>query len=132
PVGGPLPDVADHLPQPIAVRFEGAHGGGGEPAVFESVRAREDALPDVRSPTAVVDLLVAPRVLLLIQPAPRGIFPLGLGGQAPAGPPTVGLRIVPTDVHRGVIAQTLDARVSSARTTPVGAAHADPPRRLRR
>src|SRR5690606_4667204 len=111
---------------------ERAGGCGGQPAVLERVRGGEHALPDVGPPTPGVDLLVAPRVLPLLQSAPRGVLPLGLGGKASTGPHAVRLRVVPADVHDGMIAQALDAREGPAGAAPVRAAYPDPPGRLGR
>src|SRR6185369_4329551 len=41
--------------------------------------------------------LITPRVELSRQTAAGGLFPFGLGGQAPAGPRTIGLGILPAD-----------------------------------
>src|SRR5207247_2626989 len=50
PVGAPLPDVARHVGQPIAVGRVAAHGGGAREAIQLRVLAGELPLPGVGHP----------------------------------------------------------------------------------
>ena len=86
PVGGPLPDVADHVVEAVAVRREGADRRGA----LEAVGAR---LCEGKSPCQVLAMqrpvrrqLVAPGVVGAVEPAAGGELPLGLGRQRPCPP----------------------------------------------
>src|SRR5262249_18603318 len=48
PVVGPLPDIADHVEQAVAVRREGAHGGGPLEPVRGEIFDWKPSLPGVR------------------------------------------------------------------------------------
>src|SRR3954471_5839335 len=80
----PLPDVARDVVEPVAV--------GGEPLdrrrPLEAVRAQvlpgKAAEPAVRHHPAAGLRIVAPGVDGLVEPAPGGVLPLRLGGQAAA------------------------------------------------
>ena len=54
PIGTPLPDVAGHVGQPIAVGRERADRCRRAVAVFRGVLVRESSLPDVGHPLAVL------------------------------------------------------------------------------
>src|SRR4029453_15162566 len=86
PVGAPLPDVAGHLVQPVAVGRVRADRGGAVPPVIHRVGAGERPLPDVHAVLATGLELVAPRDRLLVAPPPGGVLPLGLGREPAAGP----------------------------------------------
>src|SRR5699024_2874291 len=101
-------DVADRLPETVPIRDERAHGGGRGEAVLDRVLARERALEDVRAPSARVNVVIAPRVLRALEAAARRVLPLRLGREASVGPRTVGLGVVPADVHDGVVVETVD------------------------
>src|SRR4051812_32178546 len=49
PVGAPLPDVAGHVVEAVAVRRVRRDRGGADEAVLDSVVTREGALPDVHA-----------------------------------------------------------------------------------
>src|ERR1019366_4331463 len=83
PIAAPFVNVLAHVEEAVAVRFALAHGFGTVP------------------PTAGVHggQGVAPGVETLLEPAPRGKFPLGLGGQAHRPIPLAG---EPLAVRHGI------------------------------
>ena len=82
----PLPDVADHVEQPVAVGSGGFHRRRADPAVGAEVLEREAALPGVgRSADRPGDLL-PPREGGRVQPAAAALLELDLGGQRLACP----------------------------------------------
>jgi hypothetical protein len=131
PVGGPLPDIADHLVQTVAVRRVSADGGGTAVPVVQRVLGGEGALPDVAEVLAVGGELVAPGIAGLVEPAAGGALPLSLGRQASAGPGAERYRVRPRDVHDRVVLPPGEVRLRALRPVPVGAVHATPPRRRR-
>src|SRR5262245_8353969 len=103
PVLGPLPGVADHVVEAIAVRREGGHRRRALETVLVQVLVRELALPGVGHVPAAGRELVAPGELGAIGAAARGQLPLGLRRQVLAGPARVGLRIGEAHVHHWVV-----------------------------
>src|SRR5262249_62115270 len=95
--------------------------------ILGRVLVRELALPEVGEDGRVRRLLVAPDVGLAFLPAARRELPLGLRGQALAGPPGVGGGVVPGDVDDGVVLLPLDAAARPLRVTPAGARRPLPP-----
>src|SRR3954453_6529881 len=89
PVRTPLPDVAGHVVQAVAVRRERAHRRGPSVAVVSRVLAGEGPLEHVPPAPAPRFELVAPGVVLLLEAAARRALPLGLGGQPRAAPKAV-------------------------------------------
>src|SRR5207302_1158657 len=89
PIGTPLPHVARHVVQAVAVGREGGDRGETAEAVLAAVLEGERALPDVGHPAAAGPELVAPVVRFAVQAAAGGALPLRLGRQALAGPPGV-------------------------------------------
>ena len=86
PVGGPLPHVADHVEEPVAVRRERAYGRGALIPIKLQVLVRKIALPGVGHLPVARRELVAPGELRAFEPATRGELPLGFGRQAPCRP----------------------------------------------
>src|SRR5262249_52726714 len=84
--GGPLPDVADHLPAP-AEAVSGSEAGDRHAAAGPQVR-----------PAGIAR--VAPRILAPAALGERGgDLPLSLRGQAPTGVAAIRAGFVPVDVH---------------------------------
>src|SRR3954471_9994717 len=127
PVPGPLPDVADHVVQPVAVGWERAHRCGPLVPVLLEVPDRKFTLPGVGHPGAARGELVTPRELGAVQAAAGGELPLGLGRQLLTGPPRVRLDVVPGDVHHRMVRSLLDRTAWPLRVAPVGSGHVDPP-----
>ena len=109
PVVAPLPDVARHVVQPVAVGGEGVRGRGAEVAVVERVAGRELALPHVHPVLAARLPLVAPRIVRTDDSPARRAFPLGLGRQPQARPRGERGRVGPAHVHHRVVG-AVDAR----------------------
>ena len=85
-VGRPLPDVAGHVEQAVAVGREGLDRRGALVPIGPQVLPRELALPGVGHHPALGRELVAPGVDGAVQPAAGGELPLGFGRQRLAGP----------------------------------------------
>src|SRR5262249_59061911 len=75
PVRGPLPDIADHVVEAVAVGREGAHRGGAFVAVLAQVLPGELALPGVCHRLAVRLESIPPGKLLAVRPAPPADIP---------------------------------------------------------
>src|SRR5207247_1556964 len=76
-IGTPLPDVACHVVQAVAVGREGADRRGAFEAILLGVLERKFALPVVRHELAARPQLVAPRIFLAVEASACGKFPLG-------------------------------------------------------
>ena len=127
PVARPLPDVAAHVVEPVAVRREAADRRGALEAVLLQVLPRELALPGVRHRPAVREVLVAPGEGRPVEAAAGGVLPLGLGRKLLARPGRVGLRVLVGDLHDGMPVAAVDRRARPARLLPERARHVLPP-----
>ena len=85
PIGGPLPDIAGHLVQPVAIGREGAHRAGALEPVAGEVAPGEGALPGIGQVHAA-GVSSSPQANSGLQPAARRELPLRLGRQRLAGP----------------------------------------------
>src|SRR6185503_13295133 len=103
PVGGPFPDVADHVVEAVAVGWEGRDRRRATVAVGDQVLAWEFALPGVGHMPAARRELVAPGELRAVEAAARGVLPFGLRRQRLAGPRGVGLCVAVGDMDHGVL-----------------------------
>src|SRR5262249_30713166 len=81
PVVAPLPDVAGHVVQAVAVGREGLHRRGALVTVPGGVLPGELPLPAVALRFRLRESLVAPDVGPAVQAAAGGELPLRLGGQ---------------------------------------------------
>ena len=108
PIGGPFPDVSDHVVNTIAVRCECGHRRRPFKTVFVSILSRKLALPCIRLMFAAWREFVAPGVFRAVEAAPRGIFPFGFGRQILACPVGVGERIRKRDMHHRMIVEVVD------------------------
>src|SRR5262245_52433736 len=127
PVGTPLPDVAGHVIEPIAVGRERLHRRRPLVAVLGSVLVRELALPEVGERLLVGWLVVAPGIGLAIQSTTGGELPLRLGRQTLAGPLRIGHGIVPGDVNNGMIVLAVEVAFGSFGMAPACAGRPVPP-----
>ena len=127
PVGGPLPDVADHVQQAVAVRRERVDRRGARVAVALQVLPRELALPGVGHVLVARQELVSPRVGFFLEPAAGGKLPFGLARQRLALPRREGLGIRERDVHDRMPRRALERAGRTLRMPPVGAALERPP-----
>ncbi len=120
PVAAPLPDVAGHVVQAVAVGRERLHRRRALVSIFRRIFIREVALEVVALRMVFVERFVAPDVLLAFQAAARRALPLGLGRQAFAGPFGIGDGVVPGNLYDGVVVPAVDGAARSFRVAPVG------------
>src|ERR1700692_2700698 len=106
PVGGPFPDIADHVVDAVAVRRECVHWRRSLVAVEREVLVRECALPSVGHLAMAGREFVTPGELGAIETAARRKFPLGFGRQYLAGPLRVSLGIPVGDVHHRMVIES--------------------------
>jgi hypothetical protein len=122
PVARPLPYVADHVVEAIAVRLEAADRRGRGIAVLVRVVEGEDALPGIGDRLAL-GIESARPVVLAVAPAARGEFPLRLGRQLAPAPTRIGERILVGDVHDGLIVLAVNRAARACRGAPIRARH---------
>src|SRR5580704_3407836 len=79
PIGGPLPDIADHVVDAVAVGRKRRYGRRAIETVLAAVLVREIALPVIGVVFPAGRELVAPGELGALEAAARGEFPFGLG-----------------------------------------------------
>src|SRR2546425_5689258 len=127
PVAAPLPDVAGHVVQPVAVGRESLDRRGAFVAVGSGVLVRKLALPEIGMNVGVGRLVIAPDVGFIVQSAARRELPLSLSRQALAGPRGIGDGVVPGDVNNGMIVLAVDTAVRPFGVPPVGAGRPLPP-----
>src|SRR5262249_30915004 len=86
PVVRPLPDVAGHVVEAVAVRRIGLDRRGALVAVEQQVLPGELALPGIGHHAALRRELLAPREGRAVQATAGRVLPLGLARQRLAGP----------------------------------------------
>src|SRR5262245_40763259 len=106
PVGGPFPDVADHVVEPMVVGGKRSDRGRALIAVLRQVLPGKLTLPSVGHYLAAGMELIAPSEFGTLLLATRGKFPFRFGGQIFASPARVGERVLVGDVHHWMIADT--------------------------
>src|SRR5262249_48454211 len=107
PVARPLPDIADHVVEPVSIGWETADWGDARIAVLFGVVDRKDALPGVGDGPAILVEGLAP-ILALTFAAAWGVFPLRLGRKRAPEPMRVGEGILVSDMDDGMVLLTLD------------------------
>src|SRR5215475_9503773 len=122
PIAGPLPDIADHVVEPVAVWLETADRRGPAIAVLVRVVDGEDALPGIGDRLALGIERARP-IILAVATAARGELPLRLGRQLTPAPARVGQRILVGDVHDRMIVLARNRAAGPGRRAPVGARH---------
>src|SRR6476620_4273701 len=127
PVGGPFPDVADHVEETVAVGRECPNRRRSRVAVRREVFQRECALPDVGHVTAVWCQLVAPCELGTIEATARRVLPLRRCWQLLACPGGIGRGILEGDVHHRMLVQALVRLATAAGPSPIRAELELPP-----
>src|SRR5215470_4882273 len=93
PVGGPLPNIADHVVDAVAVRRECRDRRGAVEAVLAFILIREIALPGIGAMLSARRELVAPGKLGTVEAAARRELPLRFGRQVLARPFGVSERV---------------------------------------
>ena len=127
PIGGPFPDISAGLEQPVAIRREGPHRAGPCMPIGFEVPPRERALPGVGEMHPAGRQFLPPREFRAVQPAARGVFPLGFGGQVLAGPAREGLCVLEGDMDDGVVLPPLDGAAGAFGVAPLRARRPMPP-----
>src|SRR5262249_33583728 len=102
PIARPLPDIADHVVEAVAVRLEAADRRGPYVAVLVGIVDGEDALPGIGDRLAL-GIEGARPVVLAVATAARREFPLRLGRELAPAPARIGERILVSDMHDGMI-----------------------------
>src|SRR6516165_752382 len=128
PIARPLPDVADHVVEPVAVRLEAADRRGGGIAVLVGVVDGEDALPGIGDRLAFGIEGTRP-IILAVATAARREFPLRLGRELTTAPARIGQRILVGDMHDRMIVLARNRAAGTGRRTPIGARDVLPPLR---
>src|SRR5262249_57380690 len=93
PIAGPLPDIADHVEEPVAVGWKGSDRRGSGVAIAGEILVREVALPDISHVAAVRRQLLAPGEFGPLATAPLGQFPFALRPPLLSGPGALGFGI---------------------------------------
>ena len=127
PVAGPLPDIADHVGEAVAVGGERADGGGARHPAAAQGLARKLTAPDVGHALAAGRELFAPGEFDAVQSAAGRKFPLGLGRQVLAGPSRIGERVGVRDMHDRVVVEPAYPGLRPLGMAPIGALHIGPP-----
>src|SRR5262249_32541852 len=129
PVGGPFPDVAGHVEETEAVRWERADRRRACETVLERVAPREVAVPDVGHELTVRSCFGAPRERNAVESAACGEFPFGFGWERTAGPARVRVGILVRDVDDGMVCTRIDAAPVTLRVAPRCTGGPGPPQR---
>ena len=127
PVAGPFPDIADHVEKAIAIGRIAPHRRGPFKAILGGVLEGKGALPGIGHVATIGGEFVPPGEFGALQPAPRGIFPLGLRRQALARPARIGQRIGIGHMHHGMVVEPPDGRIRPKGMAPVRAEPEAPP-----
>src|SRR3954453_13629452 len=102
PVARPLPHVADHVVEPVAVRREASDRRRAGMTVLIAVVYREETLPGIRDRLAV-GIVSARIIILTVAAAARGELPLRFGRKFVSSPMRIGKRILVGNMHNRVI-----------------------------
>jgi hypothetical protein len=103
PVLAPLPSIPDSVEELKSIRGECVDRSRVAISVLDSVAFGKGSLPDVASVLAIRMKIVAPGISFLDKPPAGRKLPLGLSWKPLPGPFTVGLCVIPTDVHDWVV-----------------------------
>ncbi len=126
-VARPLPHVAGHVVQPVAVGGEGADRRRALVAVGQEVLPGELALPRIRRHASFGRELVAPREDGALQPTARGELPLCLGRQRLSGPSRIRVRVLVRYMHHRVVVTPVERARWSFGVAPARARRVGPP-----
>ena len=127
PVLGPLPDIAGHIEEAIAVGGERANRRAPRKPVQSLVLPRKFALPGIGHPARIRREFVAPAIGRAVQPAARGEFPFRLGRQILAGPGGVGRGVLECDMHDRLALPPHDSAGGAFGMPPVRLRYVFPP-----
>src|SRR5262249_36842488 len=126
-LGGPFPDVADHVVEAVLVGGERSDRGGAFVAVLGQVLPGKLALPGVGHHLAARVEVVAPGEFGVVVRAASGKLPFRFPGQILTRPACVGECILVSNVDDWMVADALDAAARAKGVAPVGALHKGPP-----
>ncbi len=126
-VGGPLPAVAGHVVQAVAVWSERNSGRKADIAILAQIIPWKVSLPDVARRKGVCWMFVAPRVDWFPQATACGMLPLCFGWQAPADPSRVVRGVLPRDMDNRQVVQLRPRSSRSEWCCPMGAVYLSPP-----
>src|SRR3954452_15292497 len=102
PVARPLPHIADHVVEPVAVRLEATNRRGSGMTVLIAVVYRKETLPGICDRLALG--IVSVRIIVLtVAAAARGELPLCFGRNFASTPMRIGKRILVGNMYNGVI-----------------------------
>jgi hypothetical protein len=121
PIGGPFPDIADYVVEPVAVRRERHDGRCAPAAVGREIQMRKDSLPGIGHRLAARHELVTPGEFGVIAPTARCELPFGFGRQFLAGPSRISFGVAVSDVHDRMIVEAADGAARPVGLLPVGA-----------
>ena len=127
PVGGPLPGVADHVGEPIAIGREAADGSGALKPVARQVLPGKFALPVVSEHLPLRRQLLPPGIGPAVVPTAGGVLPLRFGGNLFAHPRGVSRDVLPGHMQHRVAIASVEIAPRTLRMAPVGARLPVPP-----
>jgi hypothetical protein len=119
PIGGPLPDVADHVVNAVSVWRERLYGRWARIAILCSVLSWEFTLPSVGHVLSARRELIAPSIFSIFESTPRGKFPFYLSRQFLARPSRVGNRIRINDMHYRMVIEIVDGAFWTVWVSPI-------------
>src|SRR5262249_19580138 len=124
---GPLPYIADHVVEPVAVCGKGIDWRGALVAIELEVLPGKPALPSVGHGPPLRSKRFAPRVGRACAPSAGREFPFGLDRQLLPSPGRVCARIFVSDVDDRVVIPTMDGAVGTLGMPPIRPGHVFPP-----
>src|SRR5580692_12895725 len=127
PVGGPLPDVASHVVEAVAVWGELGDGGDSGETIGGGIFVGEMSLEGVGHPLSIGAEFFAPDVGLPGEATTGGKFPFGFSGEALVGPLGVGFGVWVSDLHNGIVVFALDGTGGARGMAPICAFDVTPP-----
>src|SRR5690554_612068 len=127
-VARPLPDVADHIAQPVAVGLERIDRRCPHKPIECQILPRKLTLPGIRPKTPLGGKFLPPCIPRSLQPAARRVLPLRLARQRLAGPPGIGARIRIRHMNHRMRRTPLHTALRPLRAPPTRPRHIGPPR----
>src|SRR5262249_40045879 len=121
------PNIARHVVKAKTVWRKGLHGARAIETVSARIVIREFTLPGVRWRMLFIARLVTPNVIHLFFPATSGKLPLRLGRHMLARPFGISNRVIPRNLHDGIIVAPLDITVWPLGMSPIGPRRPVPP-----
>ena len=126
-IGRPIPDIAGHAMEPVAIGGKRARRAGESIAIGGGVLSGKIALPDIAGQMrAIIGRRIAPRIGHIPQTATRGMLPFRFTWKTSPRPSAIGLRIRPRQMNRRVIGQAFGAQRACG-ISPIGAIDPPPP-----